>query len=161
MQTPLEVTAKGAIAGLAGTAVVSVLMPLLPQVLTSLGLMEPPPGPKEEPTEQLAEDVAEGVFDTGLDEDTKQAAGQAIHWGYGTGWGAVYGIVQGSLHLPHLLHGTIFGGLIATIASTLVPAMGVMPPPSKLPMALNAGMLGINLAYGWVTALVFHLLGGD
>lgn len=162
-ESALEVAAKGAAAGLVGTAVLSVVMPRLPQLLQQIGLGdEPAPQPQnsakkeqEGPTEKLAEKVAEGVFDKPIDDDTKKAVGQAIHWGYGAAWGAFYGIVQSSLRLPHLFHGTVFGGLLTLISSTLVPSMGLTPPADKqsTQQKISGGIS--HMLYGWVTALVF------
>jgi hypothetical protein len=162
-ESPLSVTLKGALAGLLGTVVATVGMKFGPQLMQQMGLAEDQQGgggqkQQAEPTEVLADKVAEGVFEQPLDEDSKQAAGQAIHWAYGAFWGAVYGIVQSSLRLPHWLHATIFGGLINLIASTLVPAMRVVPPPQEQPTSHKAMMGVINMLYGWVTATAFRLL---
>lgn len=162
-ENPLVITAKGAVAGLVGTAVLSVTMQYGPQLMESLGFVpsQANQGDGEEPTAKLAEKVAEGVLDTSIEEDTKQIAGQAIHWGYGAGWGAFYGIAQSSLRMPHFLHGTLFGALVAIVASTLVPAMGLTPPPSQQPTPISVMQLVQHLIYGWVTALVFGWLARD
>ncbi len=135
----------------------------LPQLLQQIGLGDDPhQSPKqdaqkkpEDPTEKLAEKVSDGVFDQSIDKDTKKAVGQAIHWGYGTAWGAFYGIVQSSLRLPHLFHGTVFGGLLTLIASTLVPSMGLTPLADKQSTEQKISGAVSHLLYGWVTALVF------
>jgi len=155
-ESPLTVLVKGALAGLLGTAVITVGMRYAPQLLSAAGL--PPPPPAEEPPAKLAQKLAAGVFETDVDPATKQTAGQAIHWAYGAGWGALYGIMQGSLHLPHWLHGTLFGGIVAAIASTLVPAMRLTPPASEQPDTQKALQLASRLVYGWVTAFVFGRL---
>ncbi len=168
-ESPLEVMMKGAAAGLVGTAVVTVALAQAPKLMQMAGLADDQAGGgrgqgkangKEEeagePTEKLADKVAEGVFEQELDEGTRQAAGQAIHWGYGAAWGALYGIMQGSLRLPSWLHGTILGGVIALVASTLVPSMRLTPPPSEQPTSQKGMMFAIQMLYGWTTALVFH-----
>jgi hypothetical protein len=168
-ESPLSVTVKGALAGLVGTVVVTVAMKYAPQLMQQMGLAEDQQqqggggGQRQqaEPTETLANKVAEGVFEQPISEDTRQAAGQAIHWSYGAAWGAYYGIVQSSLHLPGWLHATLFGGLINVVASTLVPAMHVVPPPKEQPSSHKAMMGAINMLYGWVTALTFRLLCKD
>jgi putative membrane protein len=157
-ESPLAVTAKGAVAGLAGTAALTVVMRFGPRMLTGLGLLPEEAQPHEEPTAKLAGKVAGGVLERPIGEDTKESAGQAIHWAYGAGWGALYGIVQSSLRLPHLLHGALFGGVVAGVASTLVPAMRLTPPPTEQPPAMSALQVGWHLVYGWVTALTFRLL---
>jgi len=130
--SPLMVVAKGGIAGLAGTGVITVAMQQGPKLLSTLGLLPAGSGSNaDQPTETLAKEVSSGVFGKQIDQESTQKAGQAIHWGYGAMWGAIYGIVQSSIRLPHLLHGTVFGGLVATAASTLVPAMRRLRPPSS------------------------------
>ena len=169
-ESPLEVMVKGVAAGLVGTAVITVAMSQAPRLMQMLGMEQEQEQeasgrqdkgkegkePAEEPTEKLAEKVAEGVFEQEIDVGTRQAAGQAIHWGYGAAWGALYGIVQGSFRLPSWLHGTLLGGVIALVASTLVPSMRLTPPPSEQPTAQKGMMFAFQMLYGWTTALAFH-----
>jgi hypothetical protein len=155
----LGAAARGAAAGLAGTAVISLGMQYGPRLMRRYGLL-PAGGQQGEPTEKLAEDIAEGVLDTPLDHQTRVAAGRAIHWGYGAAWGALYGIAQHGLRLPPPLAGAAFGGIVGGVASTVVPAMDLTPPPSEQPPAMNAFMSGIHLVYGEVTALAYALLDG-
>lgn len=162
--SPLSVAIKGAIAGLAGTAAITVAMQKGPQLLEErLGVSMTPESPlpedvPEDPTAELAGRVAEGVLEKPLREESKQTAGQAIHWGYGAMWGTVYGILHTSLRIPALLSGTLFGALVGTVASTVVPAMGLAPSPTEQPKRISAMQLGYHLVFGWVTALTFWLL---
>lgn len=166
--SPISVGVRGAAAGLVGTAVLTEAMKRAPLIMEQLGLSpsesEMPrtsveaEQAAEQPTERLAEKVSVGVLDRPLEEDTKQIAGQAVHWGYGTAWGVLYGLVQGSFRWPDLIHGTFFGAVVATVASTLVPAMGLTPSPRRQPMAMKAMQIGLHLLYGWTTALTFRLL---
>jgi len=168
-ESPLAVVAKGAIAGLAGTAAITMAMKRGPDLLQQLGLA-PSQSPAAEaqkiaesagePTEKLAEKVTTGVLDRPIEEETRRVAGQAVRWGYGAAWGALYGLLQGSFRWPSLLHGTTFGGVVGGVASTLVPAMRLTPPPTQQPMPANAMMMVYHLLYGWVTALTFRLLSG-
>ncbi len=158
-ESPLLVTVKGAVAGLVGTVVITLAMQRAPKLLATLGLMPAGSGSNPaQPTEKLAKEVSTGVFGKQMGQESAQTAGEAIHWGYGAMWGAVYGIVQSSIRLPHWLHGTIFGGLVATAASTLLPAMRLTPSPTEQPAIMNAMQLVYHLLYGWTTATVFHLL---
>lgn len=164
-ESPLSVVIKGALAGVVGTAARTVGMRQAPTVMGRLGLGEPRGGegrggaggeqPLEEPTAKLAEKVAVGVLETPVEPETKQVAGQAIHWAYGAAWGAYYGIMQASLRLPDLVHGMLFGGLVA---STLVPAMRLTPPPTRQPMGMTMLQTVLHLVYGWTTALAFKRL---
>lgn len=163
--SPLEVTIKGAVAGLAGTAVLTQIMQRGPQFMEEkLGIaLAGPDSPAEteapgDPRAELADKVATGVFETNISQETKETASQAIHWGYGALWGAIFGIAHSSLKIPLLLHGTIFGGLVATVASTLVPAMGLAPSPKEQPKKMSAMQLVNHLIFGWVVALTFRVL---
>jgi hypothetical protein len=157
--SPLTVATKGAVAGIVGTAAITVAMQNGPTLLQRLGLIDPPPNQAGgEPTEVLAEKVSEGVLDQPIGERTQAVAGQAIRWSYGSGWGALYGIVQASLRPPHWLHGTILGVVTASVASTFLPAMQLAPPPTKQPVAISASQFAYHLLYGWVTATVYRLL---
>jgi len=163
-----EAALKGVAAGIAGTAILSLSMAYMPVVLQQLGMAPEPerpsgaPGqadrPRESPPERLAETVSERVAGTTLGPDARKAAGQTIHWGYGAVWGAVYGLAQSRLRLPHLVHGTVFGLLVAVVASTLVPAAGLAPAPTEQSAAKSATQLFNHLLYGWVTALTYHFL---
>ena len=161
--SPLSVAIKGAIAGLVGTAAITVAMQKGPQLLEerfdfSMKPESPPQDVPEDPTAELAGRVAEGVLERPLREESKETAGQAIHWSYGAMWGTAYGILQGSMRVPVILSGTLFGALVGTVASTVVPAMGLAPSPTEQPKRISAMQLGYHLIFGWVTALTFWLL---
>lgn len=161
----MTAAAKGAVAGLVGTAVLSLGMTYGPTLMEKYGLMpqqpdsNPPSGSGDgesgEPTENLVDLVTETVADTTLDPGPKVAAGQAVHWGYGATWGAIYGIAQSQLRLPVPLHGIVLGAIVGTVASTLVPAMHLAPSPTEQPMQQTAMMTGLHLLYGTTTAVVF------
>ena len=50
------------------------------------------------------------------------------------------------------------GSLVGAVGSTVVPALGVSPPPTRQPMSINALMMALHLVYGWVIALTFWAL---
>lgn len=168
-ENPLEIAVKGGIAGLVGTVALTAAAKGLPILLERFGLDVTPPNPptsgskglsdlEKEPYSLLAGKVAEGLLNTDLSKGEQIVAGQAMHWGYGAAWGAVYGLGQSILRLPHLLHGTLLGGLVFSIASTLVPAMGISPPHKAQEPATRAIQVVTCLLFGWVTALTFHTL---
>jgi len=168
--TPIVAVVKGALAGVAGTAAITLAMQVTPAVFERVGLALPKPerpmrrkayqpGPNT-PTQELAEKVSEGILEMPLPEEPKVEAGEAIHWAYGAGWGVFFGVLAGSMRLPRHISGLVLGGLVGLVASTLVPAMRLTPPPSRQPAALNVMMLGSNLLYGWVTEQAFNLLSG-
>lgn len=164
-QSPLTVIIKGAIAGAAGTAVMNTALQQAPELIERMGVpmpepLAPPPHPDkpDAPTAEAAERVARGAAREALDPGTRARAGEAIHWGYGAAWGAFYGVMQSSLKLPHLLHGTILGVLVYGAAATVVPRLGLTPPPTDQPAKLNAMQIGAHLVYGWATAITYAIL---
>lgn len=163
--SPLSVAVKGAIAGLAGAAVLAQVMQRGPQFMDEkLGIAIEQPDPEvtkdlpEDPRAELAERVAAGVFETDISQETKATASQAIHWSYGAMWGMAYGVVHSSLRIPTPLQATIFGGIVGTVASTLLPAIGLAPSPKEQPKEMSALQLGFHVIFGWTVALAFALL---
>lgn len=163
--SPLSVVVKGAIAGLAGAAVLAQAMQRGPQFMDEkLGVAIEQPDPEvtkdlpEDPRAELAERVATGVFETGISQETKTTASQAIHWSYSAMWGTVYGVVHSSLRIPTLLQATVFGGIVGTVASTLLLAIGLAPSPKEQPKETSVMQLGFHVIFGWTVALVFAVL---
>ncbi|MEZ4736996.1 MAG: hypothetical protein R3E79_58695 [Caldilineaceae bacterium] len=155
----LQVAAKGAIAGIAGTAALTVGMQLMPQVMAPLGMAEGQRDDQpEEPNVRLVEKATLVLWGKVPEQATKMVGGQFIHWGYGATWGAMYGLAQQQLQLPHHMHGLLLGAVIGTVASTVVPAMALTPPPTRQPVAETVMMTGLQLLYGWVTAQMFYAL---
>ena len=161
-QTPISAIVKGALAGAAGTWVMSKAMERVPSLLRETGVPLPkaprsPTGSKT-PTEEVADGLAEAGEVGPLDEDERATAGQAIHWGYGAAWGAVYGIMQSSLRLPHIIIGTLFGALVGSVADTVMPRLGLQTSPAGRPPSLTVLYMSYHLIYGWATALAWAIL---
>jgi len=161
-QAPLAVIVKGALAGAAGTAVMSAFMERAPKLLENLGVQLPAerPGPTapDSPNEAVAQRVASGVVRQPLDAEEKPTAGEAVHWTYGAAWGAFFGVMQSTLKLPHLVHGTIFGVLVGVVADTLLPAMRLQRDPRTNPAPTNLMHMGAHVVYGIATAAVYGIL---
>jgi hypothetical protein len=161
-QSPLSAIIKGAFAGAAGTWVMGEAMARTPQLLERAGvrLPEPPPGPTapDSPTEEVAERLAEGVAEQEISDETKAAAGQLVHWTYGAAWGAFFGVMQASLRLPHLVHGTLFGLLVGTVADTAMPRLRLQVAPTQRPASLNVMYMAHHVIYGWAVAIAWAIL---
>ncbi len=125
--TPLAAVVKGVLAGVAGTAAITVVMQVTPTVFERVGLSLPKPerpmmrkayepGPNT-PTQELAEKVSEGILEKPLAEKPKAEAGEAIHWAYGAAWGVFFAIFAGSMRLPRHISGLALGGLVGLVAS--------------------------------------------
>ncbi len=168
----IETIVKGAMAGIVGTMAINLAMSRGPALMQQLGLMKPqeqpvpppPPANPDEPhtpTEKLADKVSTGVLEQPLHPGTRKFAGQAIQWGYGAMWGALYGVLENSFRLPSFVHGAIFGSAVGIVGATALPAMGLTPGTEEKPVGMDPMQLANHLVYGWVTAVVFHLLSRD
>ncbi|MDP9374242.1 MAG: DUF1440 domain-containing protein [Chloroflexota bacterium] len=112
-------------------------------------------------TELFAQKVATGLFGASLPGGARQAAGVATHFLYGGFWGAVYGVIQSSLGLPAALHGPLYGLIVWLIGPvTLVPAMGIMPPPQRQGTRRALLVAGFHVAYGLGLGLTFEAFTG-
>ncbi len=158
-QSPLAVIVKGALAGAAGTAVMTAFTQRAPQLMERAGMPVPePPVPPHDPdapsspTEELAERVTEGQLPT----EQRAAAGEAIHWAYGAGWGAYFAVMQSTFRPPSLLHGTFLAGLLTLVAARFVPRLGLTPPPrTREELVVSASS---HLVYGLTTAIAYRVL---
>jgi hypothetical protein len=158
-QSPLAVIVKGALAGAAGTAVMSAFMERAPELMERAGVgADDPPAPPEDgegpgsPTEELAERMVEEP----LDADTRAAAGQAIHWGYGAAWGAYYAVIQSTFRLPTTLHGIWLGGLMTAVATKVVPRLGLTPEPRNREELITSA--ASHVVFGVTTGIVYRIL---
>lgn len=163
-ESPLEVATKGALAGLAGTLVLTFALQNAHRVLPPRRPAEPAGADEaaENPTEKLAEKVASGVFDRELSPDTRHTLAMGIHWGYGAFWGMAYAVVQSSIHLPAWLHGSLLGLLVWMIGPMgLIPAMKLARPSPERPPVRRLVSVLLHGLYGWTTASAFHVLSRD
>lgn len=158
-QSPLAVIVKGALAGAAGTAVMSAFMERAPELMERVGVDgDEPPTPPEEPaaagspTEALVERVTEG----GLDAEERAAAGEAIHWAYGAAWGAYFAVIQSTFRPSPIVHGAFLGGLMTAVATRVVPRLGLAPQPrNREELLTNAAS---HVVYGVSTGIVYQVL---
>lgn len=161
-QSPLAVIVKGALAGAAGTAVMSAFLERAPELMEragidSAGSAEPPTPPEEgdepaSPTKELAERVTHG----GLDAEELAVAGEAIHWGYGAAWGAYFAVLQSTFRPSPIVHGAFMGGLMTAVATKVVPRLGLAPAPRSREELLTN--LGSHVVFGMATGLAYQVL---
>lgn len=147
--SPLGALGRGLVAGAAGTA-----------ALTTSQLVAAKLTGGEMPTAAgvVARRIAEGVFQKNVPADRDPALNQAMHWTYGSAWGGVYGLTQATLRWPVLPHGLLFGSLVGTAGTGLLPALGLMPPPWEVPPSALAVNTMHHLVYGLAAAGTFHAL---
>ncbi len=176
--SPLGVVMKGALAGFAGTLALTLGVKGAQWVGSSGGEDGPRPGTDDAPasigaghalaggqvqapfldqsTELFVQKVATGLFGASLSGSARTATGAAMHFVYGGFWGAVYGLIQASVGLPAALHGLLYGLVVWLIGPvTLVPAMGIMPPPQEQGARRALLVAAFHVAYGLALGLVF------
>ncbi len=176
--TPLGVVMKGVLAGFAGTLALTLLVKGAQGVTSSGNDDGRRPGEDEasagvgaghalaggqvqapfldRSTELFVQKVANGLFGASLSGSARTATGAAMHFVYGGFWGAVYGLIQSSLRLPAALHGLLYGLVVWLIGPvTLVPAMGIMPPPQEQGARCALLVAAFHVAYGLALGLVF------
>jgi hypothetical protein len=111
--------AKGLLAGLAGTAAMTVSS----TIEEKLRGREPSSAPADAAAKVL------GIHDF-PDERTKNAFSNAVHWTYGTSWGVVRGVL-GALGLPPLAASTLHFAAVWGSEQVMLPALGVAPPATE------------------------------
>jgi hypothetical protein len=143
----------GAIAGLTATAPMTMVMDALHRRLPAEQRFELPP---REITARIAKKA--GVLGA-LDERTRRNLTLINHFGYGAAMGALYGGTVDKLSLPGAFKGPAFG-LAVWAASYMgwLPAVGILPPATRMSRERNALMIAAHLAWGLSTAVVTHQL---
>jgi hypothetical protein len=157
-RSPLSAIAAGALAGIGGTAAMTLLQ--LAEAKIRGGVPAPPPETWEDAPApaQVGERIAEGVFERPLPLEQAPTVTNVMHWSYGTLWGAGFGVVQGTLGLPAAVAGTLWGSVVWSSGYALLPAMKVYKPAWKYPPGTLALDLGRHLVYGLGVAGTYALL---
>ena len=165
--TPLGALARGAVAGLVGTAVMDLLQFARyrrggggDQLLAwefSAGLKdwEQAPAPA-----QVGRRVVEGVFQRELPAERARLVSNLTHWGYGIAWGGLFGLVEGSLNDPRVRHGLALGATVWSAGYVLLPLARLYRPVWEYDAKVLATDLGDHLAYGVGVAGAYRLGGG-
>ena len=142
-QSPLAVIVKGALAGAAGSAVMSAFVERAPQLLGQVGMR---------PTAAAASPGDEERMST----DSVQAANGALHWAYGAAWGAYFAVLQSTFRPSSIIHGTFLGGLMTFAATKGIPKLGLGPAPrDREELVLSASS---HVVFGIATAIVYRIL---
>jgi hypothetical protein len=144
---------RGAVAGLAGTAVMSAAM----AVAKATGLMA-----GEWPPRKVARnfDEAIGVYDE-LPQAAFEASWVGQHFAYGAAAGVAYVLTQRRSGIPEPLpSGPLFGAALWAFGyAGWLPLTGLYPPPSAEPRRRVGTLIVTHLIYGTATASVSCLLG--
>jgi hypothetical protein len=149
----VKIVIRGAVAGLAGTTVMSGAM-----FLANKTGMAPGGPPPRDITENLERKL--GVRDR-LPEPAFEASWAMLHFAYGTVSGVPCALTQKVLDRDQpFLIGTLFGVLLWAVGYCgWLPAFGLYPPPTRLPKSkVGLELIATHLIYGTATALADRVL---
>lgn len=150
----MQAVKKGLVAGLIGTAAMTVAQELYAKLQSGEGDAE---GGRavEDPWEQasaparVGKRIAEGVFQKDVGEEMIGPFTHGMHWGYGTVNGGVFGLIQPSLGDGHpIRNGLGFGAAVMASSYVQLVPMGLSEVPWKYSPRDLATELGFHLAYG-------------
>jgi hypothetical protein len=158
-RSPLSALGAGVLAGVGGTAAMTLLQLAEARIRGGGGSSEPPESWADAPAPaQVAERIADGVFEHPLPLEQAPAITNVMHWSYGTLWGVGYGLAEASIGLPAAVAGAAWGTLVWSGDYALLPAMGIYKPAWKYPASTLALDLGRHLVYGLGVAGTYALL---
>lgn len=139
--------ALGAGGGAAATAVMSAAM-LAAQRAGWMGTLPP---------RKITDAAIDAAGAEEVREPARKGAAAALHFAFGMGAGALFGLLHRRARLPVAspLQGALFGALVWTVSyAGWVPALGIMPPPSRDRRGRPTAMLLSHLVYGSVLGAV-------
>lgn len=157
----LERAAKGVIAGVAGTAVMTVAQTrLLSHIPAGESSREPRYPPESEArsenaTETTARRIFEGLAHRPMPEDRKKLAGNLVHLATGTGWGLAYGLA--TPRRPRLVDGLVFGAIVWLVTDNLLaPSLKLSDWPWRYPPGSTLTGFLAHMFYGAASALTLR-----
>jgi hypothetical protein len=163
MSTAMSSLAKGVIAGIAGTGVMTAYQMGVAKLRGQpIGTEVPHRWADAPAPAQVAKKGADAVGqgDRFTREDVPLLT-NAMHWLYGVGWGVFYGLGAGRTHPDPVPGGLAFGtGVWGAAYAELVP-LGIYEPPWKYPKKELAIELSYHLVYGLAVAAAFAALDRD
>jgi hypothetical protein len=156
--TPLGALARGLIAGVAGTAAMTVYQLAIAKLRGQALRTQVPRRWADAPAPaQVGKHLADGLGRRVTLQDVPRLT-TVVHWGTGIAWGAAYGLVEGTLEAPPLAAGLGYGtGVWASSYAQLVP-LGIYKPPWEYPRAVLALDLSYHLFYGLGVAAAYAAL---
>ncbi|MGE3314459.1 MAG: hypothetical protein AB7O26_05030 [Planctomycetaceae bacterium] len=83
--------------------------------------------------------------------ESQTAATTLAHFGYGAANGALFAIFQRLLPIPPIVRGLCYGlGLCGASYAGWIPALGILPAPTKRPMGRNILLVAAHAIWGSV-----------
>lgn len=149
----MRLIARGAIAGLAGTTVMSAALLMAKKAGMVPGKVQP-----KEIVENLEEKLGVREY---LPKSAFQASWVILHFGYGTIAGVVYALIQNKLLDIERsgLVGSLFGILLWVLGYCgWLPLLGLYPPPNRVPKRKVGANALIHVTYGTATTVAYRRL---
>lgn len=144
--------ASGLIGGLVGTWVMTRFQNAMQKAMSDEQDDQPATSDEDPTTVKVAQKVARPLLGRGLTPREKPAAGQLVHYGFGTTIGGMYGAAAEYWPQATAGFGSFYGAaLMAGADEAALPAIGLTPPPHKVPAATHAYALGSHIVYGLAT----------
>ena len=143
---------RGSLAGLAGTAVMT-LHQRLRQGPSDGG----EPSWDEAPAPAQVARKALGLIGVSPSAERIPLLTNAMHWGYGTTWGAAYALLAREAE-EEPWAGPAFGLLVWAMSYVQLVPLGIYEPPWTYEPLELADDVGYHLTYGTATALAHRLL---
>lgn len=113
----------------------------------------------EDPTVKVADAITRPLLHRPLPDEKKPLAGNLVHYAFGAGVGGLYGGL--ATVMPRVTRGLglPFGVAVWLGAHvTMVPALGLAPPPTRQPLSKEGLELLMHLVYGAVTELARRVI---
>ncbi len=146
---PLGAVGRGLVAGVAGTAAMTVCQTAVAKLRGSEASTTPA---------EVGKRVIRGVFHRRFDETQTSLLNNAMHWGYGTSWGALYALTDGVIGLSAVPRGLGFGATVWGASLVELPAMKLAPPVWEYPPLELALDVSYHLVYGVAVAAAYAAL---
>ena len=162
--TPLGVLAKGAIAGVVGTAAVDLFQylragggsdGLVTWEFSSVPGWDGAPAPA-----QIGKRVFEALFARTLPDRAANRVNNVMHWGYGISWAAAFGIVTGSASRSRARLGPVFGTVVFLADYVVLPPTGLYQPMWTYDAKTLGKDWASHLVYGTATGISLRALLG-
>ena len=115
----------------------------------------------EDSTVKVARLITRRVVGRDLAEEDKEKAGLAVHYAFGGAVGADYGALAEAWPEATSTAGMRFGATVWLLANEIgVPAFGLGPPATEVPVSEHAFSLSNHLVYGLTTDAVRRVARG-
>lgn len=110
-------------------------------------------------TVTVASNVSRALTGRDIPDEKKPVSGQVVHYGFGTLMGGLYGTAAELDRRATAGFGTGFGAALFTSADeAALPALGLSPPPHRVPASTHAYGLMSHLVYGVTAELVRRIV---